>query len=80
MSVGVVGLVWAQCHWSSAKFVLFFFSGLAGRSPIMTDMFGASRGPGPSTDGLVSVTGLAMAGHSRNPRLAWLLFKNQKTI
>ena len=32
--------------------------------------------PGLSTDGLVSVTSLAMAGHSR---LAWLLFKNQKT-
>ena len=41
----------------------------------------AIRGwPGPSTDGLVSATGLAMAGHSRNPRLAWLQFKSQKTI
>ena len=44
------------------------------------DVFGASRGPRPSADGLVSVTCLAMAGHSRNPRLAWVLFKNQKTI
>ena len=43
-------------------------------------LLGASRGPRPIADGLVSVTGLAMAGHSRNPRLAWLQFKSQKTI
>ena len=33
MSVGVVGLVWAQCHWSSAKFVLFFFQRSGGKEP-----------------------------------------------
>ena len=41
-------------------------------------MFGANRGPRPSVDGLVSVDdlvsmdGLAMAGHPRIPRMAWV--------
>ena len=30
-------------------------------------MFRANRGPRPSVDGLVSVDGLAMAGHPRSP-------------
>ena len=54
------------------------FSDVAGAA-LPAHVFGGSRGPRPSADGLVSVTGLAMAGYS-NPRLAWLLLKNQKTI
>ena len=40
----------------------------------LSDVFGASA------DGLGSVYGLAMPGHRRNPRMAWLQLTNQKTI
>ena len=35
------------------------------------DLFGTNRGPRPSVDGLVSVDGLGMAGHTRISRMAW---------
>ena len=64
------GVVGAHCEWKNprAPREALLFDGDRGTGAVL---FWANRGPRPSTDGLVSVDGLAMAGHPRSPRMAW---------